>query len=352
MSSDSKRGKATPSSVTPSLPQIAARAGVSLSTASRVLRDGPTRVSPELSERVRRAADEFGYVPNLVAQSLRQGRQASIGLVVGDMLDPYFGEIAEAVTLEANSSSLLAMVSNMQRDRRLELEHCRRLWGHRVTGLVLAAGAYVDSPYRDELATVIRRMQATGIVVVALAPRDIDVPTICVDNEEVGGLVASRLVAEGHRRIGLVGGSEKNVTQRLRLAGIRRTLAVAGVEPVVVHKEFSVEAGAQGLEEILQLEPRVTAVIGGSDRVAYGIMTRLRELGRRIPEEVSVVGIGDTTLARVASPRLTTVDVKLAESGRAAVRYIVAREAGTEWTEPMRLQAALVEGATVCRAGA
>ncbi len=115
------------------LVEVAKAAGVSVSTAGRVLRDADYHVDPALGERVREAAARLGYVANVLARSLRGGTPGLVGLIVGDMLDPYYAEIAEAVTQHAESThGLLALVCNMQRDPLLEIKYCRQLWEHRV----------------------------------------------------------------------------------------------------------------------------------------------------------------------------------------------------------------------------
>ncbi len=171
----------------PTLADVASSAGVSVSTAGRVLRDEGWPVEESLKERVRVAADLLGYVPNVMARTLRAGAPAMVGLVIGNMLDPYYGEIAEAVTCHSeHTSRMLTMVCNMQRDPRLELDYCRRLWEHRVAGLVLAGGGFDQFTHHDELAALVEKMERGGVVVATLSPRDLDVPSFHVDNTEVG----------------------------------------------------------------------------------------------------------------------------------------------------------------------
>jgi LacI family transcriptional regulator len=330
----------------PSLTDVARLGGVSVSTAARVLRDDETHVSAELAERVRLAAVQIGYVPNIVAQGLRRGRLGSVGLIVGDILDPYFGEIAESVTIEANAYSMLAMVSNMQRDRRLEIRHAQSLWQYQVSGLILAAGASIEAEERDELTVLLNRIRHSGTVVVALAPQSAAIPTFSVDNRAVGDMIASRLLALGHRRIGVVG-DQHNLTYRERLTGIEAALARAGVVPAIAHGEYTLQAASSGTDQLLSAMPDVTAIVGASDRVAQGVARRLEELGRRIPDDVAIVGIGNTEYAHMRMPSLATVDVKLAESGRAAVAYIASQTGKPVDPGPMTLKAEFVEGGTL-----
>src|ERR1700735_1581040 len=162
--SAARRGSTTRGS--PTLVDVAREAGVSVSTAGRVLRDGDWPVDAELKERVLAAADRLSYVPNLLARTLRAGRPALVGLVAGNMLDPYYGEIAEAVTRHAEAPHLmLAMVCNMQRAPLLELKYFRPSWEHRVAGLILAGGGFDQLTHRAELAAIIEQMKKSGVVV-------------------------------------------------------------------------------------------------------------------------------------------------------------------------------------------
>src|SRR5262249_8391733 len=128
----------TPPQRSPTIIDVAREADVSVSTAARVLRRSGYPVKLALQNRVRKAAAKIGYVPNLLARNLRGGDHPFVGLIVGYMHDPFFGAIAQAVTDQANAESLMAIVSNMQRNPQLEIELCQRLWEHRVAGLILS----------------------------------------------------------------------------------------------------------------------------------------------------------------------------------------------------------------------
>jgi LacI family transcriptional regulator len=329
---------------------VAARAGVSTSTAARVLRGSRYPVSAELAARVRKVAEEVGYVPNVLARSFRHGRQASVGLIVGDMLDPYFGTISEAVTVQATNAAFVALVCNMQRDPQLEISLCERLWGYRVGGLILASGGTVQPELRAAFDAVVKRMMEDGITVVALAPRGEHIPTIGVDNRAVGELIAARLLALGHREVGVIAGPQQNLTQRERLAGLRRALAQAGARDTTLHGGFSAQAGATGVDFLLSANPQITALVGGSDSVAFGAAQRLKERGLKVPDDVSVLGIGNTSLAALAQPRLATVDIRLAEAAQLAVDYVAAQLAGTAMPIPAPLPADFIQGPSLALA--
>jgi LacI family transcriptional regulator len=297
-----------------------------VSTAARVIRGADATVDENLKERVRAAAKRVSYVPNVLARNLRAGAPALVGLVVGDMLDPFYGEIAEAITKRAESlHSMLAVVCNMHRDPELELTYCRRLWEHRVGGLILAGGGFDQWSHRDRLAELTSQMEASGVVVTTLTPRGLDVPAFHVDNEEVGRMAAEELLAAGHRRIGILIGTQQNDVTGQRLRGMADTITAAGAEFHAAHVEYSSPAAEAGVASLVSRYPDITGVIAGSYTMSMGIFRWLRASGRSVPSDVSVVGIGNTRIAEWTSPKLTAINLKLDEFGCAALDYIAAK---------------------------
>src|SRR5262245_10811785 len=339
----------------PTLGDVAASAGVSVSTAARVLRDQGWPVEPRLRERVLAAAAELSYVPNVMARTLRAGAPALIGLVTGNMLDPYYGEIAEAVTRYAEATSkMLVMVCNMQRDPQLELDYCRRLWEHRVAGLILSAGGFDQFLLSVRLAELIARMERSGVGVSTLTPRKIDIPTFSVDNEEVGRMAADAMLAHGHREIGIIVGPIVNIVLQQRIQGIAARCEAAGVRPHLV------ETDALGLPWILpavadlfRKRPQTTGLIAASGTTSINGVYAVTATGRSVPHDVSVVGVGGGALDQWNTPRLTRIDLALEECGRAALDYMAARVQGSHARPPCIARPRIVEGASlarVCRA--
>lgn len=337
-----RRGKA------PTIADVAAAAGVSLSTAARVLRNAAYPVDPALSKAVKNAAEQLGYVPNMLARSLRSGGPKMIGLIVGDMLDPYYGEIAEAITQHAESvHSLGAIVSNMQRDPLLELKYCQQLWEHRVGGLILAGGGFDQWSHLDTLASLVKQITKAGIVVATLTPRGLATPTFCVDNERVGAMMVDHLVEMGHRRIGvLLGPPQSEVTQQ-RLRGATRALTSASAGFKVLHTDYNQESGARAVATLIERDPALTAFVVGSNAMAMGAVSWLKQTGRSVPGDISVIGVGTPQTAAWITPNLSTVDANLAGCARAAVDYISARIEGEKPPEIPVFEPVLVMGESV-----
>jgi LacI family transcriptional regulator, galactose operon repressor len=316
--------------ITTTIADVAREAGVSVSTAARVLRGSSYPVAEALSKRVHDAALRLGYVPNLLARNLRSAGRGTgaLGLIVGDMREPYYGEIAAVVTAEAFAASSLAVVANMHRDPVLEIGQCRKLWEHRINGLILAGGGFDQMTYAGELKALIASLQRSGVVVVSLSERNLDLPRFSADNEAVGRLLAEEALRLGHARIGIAAGPAGSYVTQARLRGIRSVLAPAGIAPRLVHTVFSREGALRAAEELMTVSPDLTMILATSDTLAIGTSAWLQAKGLRVPNDISVLGSGNTSHCQIASPAMSSVDIALEACCRAAVRYIVARWAG------------------------
>lgn len=313
------------------LSDVAELAGVSKSTAARVLAGPEHRVAAELAERVRVAAAQLGYTPNLMARSLRAGSRPLLGLMVGDMLDPYFAAISESVTIAADTLELAAMVANMQRDPLREIELLKRFLEHRVSGVMLSGGGYDQDSHRDALVEVLKGVERAGTHVVCLSERNIPFPTFAVDNRAVGQMVADHLIDNGHRDIAVVYAEARSEVTRLRRAATRSTLETAGCNVREVSAQFARTSGFEVAEQVLsgRSSSWPTAIVAGSDSLAVGMLDYAATAGIAVPDDVSIIGIGNTYYAEIARPPLTTVDVCSAERARAAVEYLAKRLDGT-----------------------
>ena len=329
------------------LNDVARDANVSVSTAARVLRGSTYPVAPELQERVRKAADKLGYVPNLLAKKLRGGEHSSIGLIVGNMMDPYFGAIAQTVSVAAHNRSLLAIVANMQRDPQLELAMIRELWQHRVNGLVLAGGGFDQMTYSKELVELIQQLKRAGIIVVTVAEREIPVPVFSVDNVTVGAMLAEHALQHGHLQIGISAGPMHSYVTQRRLKGSLKVLAKAGIEPIVVHTEFGIEGGINAVNALLEQNPKLTMILANADTLGVGIIQGLAMKGLRVPDDVSIISAGATAYAGICDPVLTTMDLDLAACCRAAVEYVGECLAGTTPSAPKKITPHMVSGGSV-----
>jgi LacI family transcriptional regulator len=303
-----------------SLADISRRAGVSIATASRVLNGSSHPVSDETRSRVLAAADELGYRPSELARALVKRTSRIVGVIVGDIVDPYFAEIARGVEEVAAGAGHLTMVCNAERRPTAELAHLGVLRDYHAAGVVFAGSGYEHISEEAALRAAVEELQERGAVVVALAVRDLDCPSVLVDNRAAAREATEHLLSLGHRRIAFVAGPQGLHTSAHRLEGFRAAVDAAGAEAVVLPGGFEFEAGAAAAETLLA-GSLPDAVLGVNDEVAIGLLTGLRRGGVDVPGQVSVAGIDDTRPARLVD--LTSVSLPLHELGEAAARVIL-----------------------------
>jgi DNA-binding LacI/PurR family transcriptional regulator len=322
-SRDRGRGRVT-------LEQVAELAGVSRGTASRVL-SGASNVSDHAVEAVRAAAAELSYRPNLAARSLVTGRTGLVGLVVNEsedrlFSDPYFAQVARgahAALAEADTALVLALASDdEERARLLDVAALR------LDGLLVVHG------HGDP--GLVRRIVSAGIPAVFAGRTEVeDAHVSWVDSDNVAGsrAAAEHLIARGCRTVACLSGPLDMVAGADRLAGWRAALDDAGLDPaeeLVEPGAFSTESGRAAMAALLERVPDLDGVVVGSDLMAIGALGVLREHGRRVPDDVAVVGYDDVEAAATSSPPLTTVAQDIEGTGRRMAELLLARLSGDD----------------------
>lgn len=312
--------------------EVAEAAGVSTATVSRVL-NGNYPVAAETRRKVEQAVRNLGYVVNAHARALAGSRTRTVGIIVQDIIDPFYTFIAHGVQRQAAEDGKLCLVCSTYGVVGGELDLIDALHEQRADAVILVGGGVDDPVYRRKLADRARALGREGAWLVlcgrpALEP---GVPAGVVDYDNAGGAhaITDYLLGLGHRRILYVGGPEQLSVHQARVAGFRRAHASRGLEvderliqPGAFSRRFGYERVAQLLRDGSAGE--FTAVFGANDGVAVGVMQALREAGLRVPQDVSVVGYDDIPLAAEVTPALTTVHLPLEQMGREAVRLAVA----------------------------
>ncbi|MBD0735682.1 LacI family DNA-binding transcriptional regulator [Streptomyces sp. CBMA29] len=310
---------------------VAARAGVSVATVSRVLA-GNYPVSADTRARVVRAVTELDYVVNAHARSLAGVGTEAVAILLDDITGPSFAHIARGVEEEASARERLCLVCTTHGDPERELALVDLLRQQRAAAVILVGGAHDLAEYQVRMARFSRSLEAAGsrLVLVGRPRLDSDASATVVDYDNEGGAFAmtSHLLSAGHRRILTLPGAEGLTTALGRLAGYRRALRAHGVteDPgLVMRGPYSRTFGQLAVREALARDTSFTAVFAGTDMVASGALEGLREAGIDVPGEVSLAGYDDIPLATDLHPKLTTVHVPYEEMGRTAVRLALAR---------------------------
>lgn len=302
---------------------VARAAGVSVASASRAL-SGRRRVTPEIAERVARAAAELGYQPNAVAKALRDQTTGTIGMVVPGIGNPFFTTIVEAVERELQNSGTDLLLCSSQGSPEVEARRLGTLLARQVDGLIISpcdieasVPAVLDAARRVPLVQLDRYIGGGGA------------DWVGVDDEAGMSLAVDHVVAGGARSVIFVGSRLVSSSARLRLGGFERAAARAGVEvraPLL--GDFTLEWGVEAGRCLLDSGPLPDAVVCGNDEIAVGLVRSLRVGGTRVPEHASVVGFDDVGHATMCDPPLTTVRQPVEEMAAEAVRLLGQVRAG------------------------
>lgn len=318
----------------PTLDEVAARAGVGRGTVSRVVNGSP-QVSPGAKAAVERAIAELGYVPNRAARALVTRRTDSVALVVSESEARFFGEPFFASIIRGISSGLadtplqlwLAMAQSAAGRQRVT----QHLTTQHVDGVMLLS-LHDNDPLPGLLHDRGLPTVLGGRPAAMLAPDAPPMNYVDVDNAGGARLAVEHLIAQGRRAIGVVTGPLDMGVGLARLDGYRRAVAAAGLsadEDLIGYGDFSEDSGGAAVRDLLARRPDLDAVFAASDLMASGALSVLKAAGRRVPDDVAVVGFEDSELARRTDPPLTTVFQPVERMGREMARLLVERIQGT-----------------------
>lgn len=307
------------------LDAVARAAGVSRATASRVF-TGSSQVSDEAKRAVERAAAELGYVPNRAARSLAAGRSESVGVVVLDpgwnaFQDPSFPRLLQGIGAELSSHGLqMVMFAPQSGADSIRLE--QYLAGGHVDGVLLLR--------LDDHEVLPERLQSRGIpVVLGGRPRNgLDISFVHVDNHAGAKNATQHLIEQGRRRIAHIGAPQLLDLAADRLQGYREALWNAALRcDLVEHAEQSREGGEMAMARLLTRCEDIDAVFAASDAMAIGAMWVMQALGRRIPDDVAIIGFDDSPLAAATQPPLSSVRQPMEDMGREMARLVLSMTA-------------------------
>lgn len=305
------------------LEQVASRAGVSRATVSRVVNGSP-RVSPKIRRQVETAIQQLGYVPNRAARSLVTRRSGSIAVVIAEptprlFTDPFFPRLLRGISAALSARDLqlvLLMPASPDEARR--------------TGDYLAAG-HVDGALMVSMHgadPLPARLAAAGVPMVSVGrpPHGTTASYVDVDNRGGARNAVEHLIAEGRRVVGTIAGPQDMTAGIDRLAGYRDALAAADRDPdsrLEAVGDFTQDSGTLAMEQLLAARPDIDAVFAASDLMAAGAMSALAVAGRRVPEDVAIVGFDDSPIATTVRPSLTSVAQPIEEMGQEMSRLLI-----------------------------
>ena len=318
---------------------VAREAGVSLMTVSRVVND-KGEVSPATRRRVLDVVEQLGYRPSSIARGLATQRTGTLGLVVPDIANPFFSDVARGAEDKACASGYNVVVCNTDESPQREAAALESLEEKRVDGLLLCSSRLADEDLREALDL------HPSAVLVNCHLEGYEVGAILLD--DIGGAqtATDHLLQSGHQAVGFLAGPLASYSSAQRSKGYRAALEVARMcyNPAWVRScSFQVEGGRGAARKLLTEHPEITAFFCYNDLVAVGALQACVELGRRVPDDLAIVGFDDIPMAALVTPALTTCRVPRYALGEQAMQLLLDRIDGcTEECEEIVLQTELV----------
>jgi LacI family transcriptional regulator len=337
----------------PTIREVAKAADASVGTVSAVINGAP-HVTEQTRRRILQAIADLGYEPNTAARSLKRQRSSSIGLVVPDLHNPFFASVAEGVQKVAQEHDVLMVVGTTGAENEWEEYYAQTLRAQRLDGMILLSGSGKPT------IGLVKLVESGSVVFVDECIPGLDAPFISATNRTGARQIAQELIRIGHRNVAIVAGPPGLWTSQQRLAGYREALAGAGQDPdeiVVLAGDYTEESGFQATQKILD-DPRnagLTAIIYANDLMAMGGMRLLKEYGKEIPKDLSIVGFDDITSSQYVFPALTTVAQPSYDMGRSAAQLLLNKAglseppATTEFATELKIRASVSAPGSVPR---
>jgi len=326
---------------------IAEKVGVSTSTVSRVLngKDRQYRISPQTTQAVLTAAHRLGFRPSHVARSLRLRKTQTLGLVIPDISNPFFAQIARSVETAARQRGYSILLADSRESTTAEITAITLLRERQVDGLILLpvgqTGDHLQSLQEDGLAVVIVDRQIPHL----------DLPCVTSDNVQGAYHAVSYLIMHGHRRIGCLQGLPGTDPNEQRVQGYRRALRDHDIEPdtaLIRGQGYDTQNGYEQTLALLDTADDITALFALSNQIALGAVRALAERDRRIPNDVSLVCFDDQPWLAHMDPPITTVDQHNSRMGQIAVELLFDRLEGQPMPKtPIRLPTRFIERRSV-----
>src|SRR5271163_124029 len=294
--------------------EVAARARLSTATVSRAMNQSEL-VRPQTAEKVRRAIRELGYYPNTQARALVSGRSQMFGLIISDIVNPFFPELVKSFEFAAIHRGYEVIVANTDYNSERMGGCVRRMIERKVDGVAIMTSE-IDRHLLDELSH--RRLPIVFLDVGKLKPL---ISNISVDYSKGIGEAVQHIVSRGHERIGFISGPLTLKSARTRRSAFLKCIDACGIgerQRCVVEGNHKIDGGEVAMTQLLSLPKPPTAVLTSNDLTAIGALGAITRAGLRVPDDISVVGFDDIELSRFTQPPLTTIRLSRDELGRRA----------------------------------
>ncbi|MEZ8135183.1 DNA-binding transcriptional regulator CytR [Vibrio splendidus] len=323
---------------------VAQLAGVSTATVSRALMN-PEKVSVSTRKRVETAVLEAGYSPNTLARNLRRNESKTIITIVPDICDPYFVEIIRGIEDAAVENDYLVLLGDSGQQKKRESSFVNLVFTKQADGMLLLG---TDHPF--DVSKPEQKNLPPMVMACEFAP-ELELPTVHIDNLTSAFEAVNYLAQLGHKRIAQISGPTTATLCKFRQQGYQQALRRAGVSMNPAYStvgDFTFEAGAQAVRQLLALPEQPTAIFCHNDAMAIGAIQEAKKLGLRVPQDLSIVGFDDIQFAQYCDPPLTTISQPRYEIGRQAMLMMLDLLKGNDVQAGSRLLEAklVVRGST------
>ena len=297
---------------------VAEKAGVSVATVSRVLNNKPF-VSDKMREHVMGVIAEVNYQPDAVARGLRTKSTRIISLVIPDINNPYFPEVARGVESVADRYEYIVVLCNTDRKQKREINFYEKLMMQRVEGIIVN-----PSNSSEEEIEILSRLDMPVVLISSQSEFE-NFDIVMVDNVEGAKLAVNHLIEYGHRKIGLLGGSRDVSSSQKRYDGFIEALQTAGIEikqNFITEDSLDNEGGYRCAKQLLAQKEKPTAMFATNDTMAIGALSAIHEAGLRIPDDISLIGFDDLSFSKMTYPKLTTIRQPKFKTGEVAAEQL------------------------------
>lgn len=322
------------------LKELAEKIGVSRTTVSRVMSGNAEkyRISEKTVKKVKAAAEQYGLMPNQVAQNLRLKKTDTIGLLIPDIANPFFANLAQVVEEELRAHGKMLLLCNSNENTDLEAETLTNIVRRQIDGLLVAPVGLSGDHFQS--------LAGKPIVFIDRYFYDLDIPHVSTDNH-AGAYKATRyLLDQGHKRIACIQGLRATVSNQDRVVGYERALKESGATPNVLGDGFTIENGYDSALELLSLEEKPTAIFTLNNLIAVGALQALRERNVKVPEDMSLISFDEQPYFALTSPPVTTIRQPVKQIAKEAVQKLLVRLNG-ESTTSLMIQPEIIERKSV-----
>ncbi|WP_218131871.1 LacI family DNA-binding transcriptional regulator [Thalassobacillus cyri] len=306
---------------TVTIKDVARKANVSISTVSRVLNNSGY-TSASVKEKVNKAVDELKFQKNMVATAMIKKQTSTFGLIIPDIKNIFYGELTRAIEDKAHQHGFNVILCNTDNNLEKEKEYLNFLLRKGIDGIIFSTPEINDRNIRE----VMKSRPDLPMVILGSKVQNVRLDEVLVDNVDGGYTATEHLIDLGHERIGYIGGQPDSYATVERLKGFKAAMEERALPLDKNHiklDEFKIHSGYEKGKEILAENDRPTAIFAGNDAIAVGVYKAARELGIRIPEDLSVIGFDDSQFAEIVDPGLTTIRTPIAEMGEKTVELAV-----------------------------